>query len=305
MSSDRQVLLVGAGGFVGTWIRRALLAAGWHVIGLTRGALPGPGGNAGNFTPVLADATDLGACGLWIDRADAVVFSAAHIPRDHASAAEARACMELNAFTPLEYLRRLAPRPRPFVYISGAQGYRVSGRPAHEGDLLFPAGRATFYLASKLMGDLYTEHGRLVLGLPACVLRAGSIYGPGQARGMVANFVRQALAGQELILQDGGRHTADLTFVGDVAAAAVASLARGARGIFNIGSGRATTAVEAAQHVVAAVGRGPELIRLGQLAGEGPRGFAALDISAAQRELDFIPTAPDDGLRRTVREWTA
>ena len=300
-AAPQKLLLVGAGGFVGPWLARAALAAGWAVTGLSRRAtdIYGTG-----YIAVAADATDVVACRPYVEAADAVIYNAAYIPANYSDATEAADCLSVNAQAPLAMLGLLAARPRPFVYISSAQGYVATGRPASEGDAVFPSGRAAYYLASKLLGDIFTEHYRLVHGVPTAVLRFGSLYGPGLKRGMVAHFVEQARTGRRITLQNGGRHQADVTFVGDAGFAMTAVLERRSEGIFNIGSGCATSALAVAQLVVTAAGRSSELLDI-----EPPDkmpdggGFAALDIARAVRELGYVPTLPAAGLARTFREW--
>lgn len=301
-NSGRTALLVGASGFVGPWVARSLLEHGWDVIGLARRDYRSPG-DGGTYRSVQADAADP-RCREWVESADAVVFNAAHIPANTTSAAEAEACVRINSLLPVTYLEWIAQRPRPFVYISGGQGYRATGATATEDDTLFPSGPAAFYLGSKLLGDLFAEHYRITRGVPVTVLRIGSIYGPGQRRGMVARFVVQAKAGDRIVLQDGGAHRADLTFVGDVGQAVAATLANPGIGIVNIGSGIATSALDAALHVLRAAGGRPDQIEVIPRSAGGPApGFATLDIRRARAELGFKPTPPDVGLARTVAEW--
>jgi UDP-glucose 4-epimerase len=301
MSSARQLLLVGASGFAGPWIAGAAIAAGWHVIGLSRR----PGASAEGYTARTGDATDPRSWEAPLAEADAVVFNAAHVPADHGLAVEAELCTRTNALAPLAMLQSIARRPRPFIYISGAQGYAALDRPATETDPFFPSGHAAYYLGSKLLGDLFTEHHRTVYGVPTSVLRLGSLYGPGLQRGMIARFVAQAYRGETIVLQDGGRHRVDLTFVGDAGKAVVAVLERRTTGVFNVASGEWSSALDAARAVLTASGRPETLLRIEPARDGPPGGFAAVDIGRARRELGFRPTELREGIGRTVREWTS
>ena len=276
------------------------MEAGWAVIGLSR--RPGNGDGQPHYEAVAADAADAAVCEPLVAKVDAVVFNAAHIPADLGSPTEATACLQTNALLPLAYLGWLSARPRPFIYISGGQGYQTGQTPALETAPFFPTAQATFYLGSKLLGDIYTEHYRLAHQHPTAVLRAGSLYGPGQQRGMVARFVTQAKAGGSIVLQDRGTHRADLTFVADVGQAVVGVLERRAVGIFNVGSGRSTSAAEAAVIILRAAGRRPEDLSIQPATGE-PKGFAPLDIGRARAHLGFEPTPPETGLALTVDAW--
>jgi UDP-glucose 4-epimerase len=233
-----------------------------------------------------------------------VVYNAAYIPTNYGDPKEAELCLRVNALAPLAILSLLATRPRPFLYLSGAQGYQPEGRLATESDRFFPSGHATYYLASKFLGDIYTEHYRGAHNLPTTTLRIGSVYGPGQQRGMITHFVEQARSGKRICLKNGGLHQADLTFVPDVGAAVVAVLQSKAVGIFNIGAGCATTALDAARLVLSSAGQSDNLLEIEPVtAPASTYGFAALDIAKAKVEIGYVPTPPSVGIQRTVLEW--
>lgn len=289
-------MLIGAGGFVGPWIARALTRHGFSVIALTRRPVPQEQG----VRAIIGDITVPGTVAEWIASADAVVFNAGYLPKNYADPAEADACVRTNA---LAVLNVLASKPRTFVYISTAQGYAPLERAATESDAIFPAARATYYLGSKLLGELYVEQYRLAHKLPATTLRLGALYGPNLKTGMIANFVRQAGSRAPIVLQDGGRFSSDLTYVADVGEAVAQAVLREASGIFNIGSGCRTSAIAAAGLVVRLLEADPASITVAP-AGPGPApGFNALDITRARRELGLMPTSVDFGLAATVKNW--
>lgn len=290
-------MLIGAGGFVGPWIAQALTRHSFGVVALSRRPVPERLG----VCAITGDITVPGTVADWIAGADAVVFNAAYLPKDYADPLEADACLRTNA---LAVLNVLASRPRAFVYISTAQGYAPLERAATELDAIFPTAHATYYLGSKLLGELYTEHYRLAYKLPVTTLRLGALYGPNLKTGMIANFIRQANSGAAIVLQDGGRFSSDLTYVADVGEAVAQTVLRKVSGIFNVGSGRRTSAIEAAGLVVRLIEADPASITVNP-AGLGPApGFNALDISRACRELKMVPTPVNEGLASTIKNWS-
>jgi nucleoside-diphosphate-sugar epimerase len=296
MGPRPKVLLIGCGGFVGPWIGRALLRHEFEVMGLAR-RVPASAG----FCTAQVDVTAPGALDEWVKRADAVVFNAGYLPKNYADIAEAEACLRTNA---LAVLAVLATRPARFVYISTGQGYCPTSTPARETDPLFPSARASYYLGSKLLGDLYTEHHRVVHGLATTVLRLGALYGANMRSGMVATFIRQSRAGQSIRLQDGGGFSSDLTWVGDVGEAVAQAVKREVVGVFNIGSGRATSAFEAAHIIVQTLSGDSSLIEVEPRREKSLLGFPALNVDRARRELGFAPTPVDQGLSETARTWS-
>jgi UDP-glucose 4-epimerase len=292
MNSSRRVLLLGAGGFVGPWIARALRDQGFAVTGLTRRSVPAEP----RVHFVTCDITVPGAVRNWVEKADAVIFNAAYIPKNYADPSEAQACLRTNALAVLDVL---AAKPPAFVYISTGQGYLPVAGLARESDAIFPAARATYYLGSKLLGELYTEHYRLQHQIPAAILRLGALYGPSLQTGMIATFMRELAGGNSVLLQDGGRFSSDLTYVEDIGAAVTETLESGAAGIFNIGSGRATSALKAARVVAQVIGAADALITVAPARAGLPSGFAALDITRAREKLGFVPTSLEQGLAAT------
>src|SRR5688500_1217165 len=122
MGKVKKVLVIGAGGFVGPWVCRALGAAGCIVVGLSR-RLPQHPGGAFEFTGIVGDAREPATYASAVEDVDAVVFNAAYLPRNYSDPAEAENCLKTNAIAPLELLRRLTECPKPFIYMSSAQGY--------------------------------------------------------------------------------------------------------------------------------------------------------------------------------------
>lgn len=300
MNAPSKVVVIGSRGFVGPQIVADLERRGWDVLGVSRRA---EGTATGRSRVLAADVTQASSEASWLRWADAVIYNAAHLPRDYTDPAEAEACWRVNAYGVLRVLEALRGTGKRFIYISTGQGYVPKSEPAREEDAIFPAHRATYYLASKLTGELYTEHYRLNYSVPACVLRLGALYGAGQAGGMVGTFVRKARERSPLVLRDGGLFASDLTWVMDAGRAAGAALAADASGVFNIGSGRATTAIEAARIVVQAAGADDTLITVEPASAGALPGFAPLDIGRAKTHLSYVPTPVETGLVETVREW--
>ncbi len=68
-------------------------------------------------------------------------------------------------------------------------------------------------------------------------------------------------------------------------------------GVFNAGSGRACTSLEAAQIVADAVGAERHLIAVeGDSTDAAPRGFRVLNVSKAANELSYAPLSFREGI---------
>lgn len=157
------------------------------------------------------------------------------------------------------------------------------------------------YGTAKLAGEEYLLTYRRLHGMANIVLRFGNVFGPRQdphgEAGVVAIFLGRLRDGETCLIFGDGRQERDYVYVGDVVAAALAA-AEVEGGIFNVGTGRATSVLElydicrkvagselAAEHAPARVG---ELQR------------SVLDVSKAADELGWRPdTSLEEGLRQT------
>ena len=116
---------------------------------------------------------------------------------------------------------------------------------------------------------------------------------------MVAIFLDAMAAGEETAIFGDGEQTRDFVHVDDIVSALLAAPGRG--GVFNVGSGAATSVAELHERCRAVTGddRPPRV----EPAREGDIRHSMLDVSLAERELGWRPQVGlDEGLRRTW-EW--
>jgi UDP-glucose 4-epimerase len=193
-------------------------------------------------------------------------------------------------------------RGLPVAYLSGAIVY---ADPHAVGiDESAPVGDSGFggaYGRSKLEA----EHALSTFvdeGLTLAVVRATSIYGPGQAHSkFVPGLLTRAMADETIELVPPTTDRIDLIYSDDVAAALVEAVQRGVVGTFNVGSGPVTVAEVAETCVrVAAAGR----LRI--LEAEKPRApITRFDVvtTAARRAFGFEPQVSlEEGVRAV---WTS
>lgn len=296
MTHVATVFLTGASGFLGRHVAEAFTSRGWRVLALAhRGVVP-HGAEA-----VVGDLARPETYADALVAANAVCHLAVHRPKVPPSTDEADLCVAVNALATLRLATAVAAgQTARFVYFSAGNAYAWSDEPRSEDDALYPSGSHSFYLASKLLGEIYVEHVRRTNGLAAVSLRISSPYGPGMPNGSaVAAFCRAARRGEPLLVRGGGRPTADLVYVKDVAAITVAASGGGQPGVYNIGSGRATRILDLAAAVVRASGRADLRIEL-QDDGALDLGYPALDVTKARREWGFDPQSIDAGLAATI-----
>lgn len=103
-------------------------------------------------------------------------------------------------------------RVQRFVHLSTSDVYGFPGRSVDESEPLSPRGFA--YADSKIEGEsLVWSHYKRV-GLPICVIRPATVYGP-RATLLVGGIV-EAIRKRRMVLIDEGRHNAGLTYIGNL-----------------------------------------------------------------------------------------
>jgi nucleoside-diphosphate-sugar epimerase len=227
----------------------------------------------------------------------AVCHLAAFLPPNMADSAFAERCYQVNALASLRLAEAaLAAGTRRFIFASSANAYAPKPHPATEDEVPYPAGRATYYLASKLTAELYLDHLSRTRDLALTTLRLSSVYGPGTAGGVVARFMALAAAGQPLTVRDGGIPRTDHVYIDDVVDLVARALEQPETGTFNAGSGEHISLSDLAHSVRATYPERDVEIRTEPPAGEPAPSFAALDIGKARLAFGYAPRTLSDGL---------
>ena len=262
------VLVTGADGFVGRWVLRALLAAGYGVVGAVQ---PGPPHEDG-LTDAERDAV------LWIPLelgdlhsvrqvasrpVDAVIHLAA-VASGGDALRDPGVAWAVNAAGTARLLGEFGRRHREgegdplVVVVSSAEVYGAGpSRPLRETDAIAPRSP---YAASKAGAELAAMETRARTGLRVIITRAFPHTGPGQDERFVAPAFARRLRGARLaharVVKVGNLEPVrDFLDVRDVAAAYVALLERGEPGeVYNVASGQGVSLQELFDRLSAIVG---------------------------------------------------
>lgn len=140
------------------------------------------------------------------------------------------------------------------VYLSSAAVY---GNPVYLPlDENHPTNPLSPYGLTKLMGEEVVEfYGKL--GLRYAVMRLFNVYGPCQNRayaGVIVKFVERAKQGLPPVIYGSGDQTRDFIHIDDVVKFIEIVIEKKARGVFNVGTGKATSIKELAKLVMRLVG---------------------------------------------------
>ncbi len=138
--------------------------------------------------------------------------------------------------------------------------------------------------------------------IKVCCLRYFNVYGKNQRFNPYGNvlpiFAERVKRGKELIVYGDGNQTRDFIDVRDVVSANILAFERQASGVYNIGTGKASTVSELVKCVKDASGKEIKPVNKPPRAGEVRDSVA--DISKARKELCFSPKVT---LKQGVRDY--
>jgi len=312
-------LVTGGAGFIGSHVVAALRAAGRRVVvldDLSSGRVENLAAWAGDPAVRLIVGDVRGELPALLAGAGpfaAVIHLAAQVSVLRSVEAPL-ADLDLNLRATVQLaLWAAAEGVRAFVFASSAAVYGDAPALPLAEDL--PAAPCSPYGAAKRSAELYLHALGQLRGLSTACLRLFNVYGPRQDpaspyAGVVALFLRRALAGEALTVYGDGTQTRDMVYVGDVARALVLACAPGRSGqlVCNVGTGRETSVgalAEAARAAARACGATPgAIVRAPARAGEISRSLA--EVAGAARQLGFRAEVDlDEGLRRTAAAMLA
>ncbi|MDP2167672.1 MAG: NAD-dependent epimerase/dehydratase family protein [Thermodesulfovibrionales bacterium] len=160
----------------------------------------------------------------------------------------------------------------------------------------------TPYAISKEATENYLRFFSKTYGLPYVVLRYATVYGPGQATGAMADYIRKLSSGQQADIWGDGTKTRDYVFIADVVRANLLALTVRSDNpdpVFNISSGVETTLNTLYKKTSDLLGRKAMPVYHKDRPGEQIR--FCLNNSKAKKELGWRPEfSLDEGLKITV-----
>jgi dTDP-L-rhamnose 4-epimerase len=184
-------------------------------------------------------------------------------------------------------------------------GEGVSGGVTRES---WPANVTSVYGLSKYDQEQLCLIAGKAYGIPTTALRFFNVYGPRQAlsnpyTGVIAIFASRLLNGKPPIIYEDGMQTRDFVSVHDVVNACALALVARAVGVFNVGTGRATTVLDVARMLRRVLGKlYIEPIVTGTRRAGDIRHCVA-DISQAREKLGYEPAIRlEDGLS-DLADW--
>lgn len=315
MWEQKQVLITGAGGFIGSHLTEALVKAGAKVRVFIRYNSRDGRGNLEDLEPgmleeieiIAGDLRDADVIERSVKGCDAVFHLGALVGIPY-SYKNPREVVETNIMGTFNVLT--AARDHGVERIVHTSTSEVYGSALYVPiDESHPLQGQSPYSASKIGADKLAESFYASFDLPVVTVRPFNCYGPRQsARAVIPTLITQALACREIRL--GNTDTLrDFTFVTDTAEGFIkaAQSQEGFGKVINIGSGREISIGQLAQIIITTLQSTAEIVvdeaRIRPSRSEVNRLLA--DNRLAKDTIGWEPRVSlEEGIRRTV-SWVA
>ena len=299
--AGRRCLVLGAGGFLGTHLCRALMEQNLPVRGFGRrvlfqDAIEGIEWRQGDFLDAASFPAIVAGCDTVFHLIGATTPSTAETNRV--------ADITANVIPTLKLLDACVANGVRRVIFTSSGGTVYGNFPVMPIPETAPTEPISSYGIAKLTVEKYLAQYQRLYGLEYRILRIANAYGPFQmgtkGQGAIAAFLPRILAHQPIEIWGDGHVVRDYAFAADIAAALVSSAAhQGSARVFNIGSGQGHSLIEIVRLIEAIMGAEVRIKWRPARPVDVARNI--LDIGLAERELNWRPqTSLEDGLRLTL-----
>ena len=307
---DVPALVLGATGFIGRWVARALSEAGARVTAVGRNQrateemMHGLGIRA---VVVSCDLTQPGGLhDVLVQAQPSIVFNLAGYGVD-TTERDADAAQALNADLPRALAEVMAEcvasewRGQRVVHAGSALEYGTASGDLAEGTTCTPT---TLYGRTKLAGTLRLHEAARALGVRAATARLFTVYGPGEHDGRLLPSLLAGSRDADVIRLSAGMQQRDFTYVDDVVHGLLALGALGGEdtGVVNMATGELTTVRRFVEIATRVAGIARERLAFGALPTRAEEmNHAPVNVVRLRTLTGWSPaTSIEDGVRRTL-----
>jgi UDP-glucose 4-epimerase len=296
------ILIIGAGGFLGSALSRRLLGQGRSIHRLLRA--PAPSLGKGD-TVHVGDLNDIDLIRTILPMCNTIFhLGSATTPGSSANRPSMEA--ELNLLPTMHLLEALHDFPLKRLIFTSSGG-TLYGNPktatVAETAALSPL---SYHGAGKLATEAFLRTFHNLTGLSVTVLRPSNLYGPGQSLregfGLIRTILENARCGSPINIWGDGESVRDFLYIDDMvnACCRVLSNHHSAWQVFNVGSGEGHSINQIRQMVEEVTGIQIPAIYHSPRPGDVRR--FVLDCSTIRYELGWNPVVPlSDGIHHTWR----
>ena len=297
---DDHILVLGAGGFVGRHLVRALAQRGDKVIAASRRPIPFGEANVQSVIGELSDPADFMPL---IARSRTVVHLASR-STPGSSAGNAMAELNNNLHPTLGLLEALQHKPRTeLLYLSsGGSLYATTDDAAAETAPVLPR---SYHGAAKIAAEHFIAAWCLQYGSAATIVRPSNIYGPGQTEragfGIIPTVLGKTIRSEPVTVWGDGSAVRDYLYIDDFVALCTSILAAPMTAgtcTLNAASGVGVSIHDLLLAIEAVTGKPLQRIHDASRAVDATR--VVMDPTLASRRYGWAPTTSlREGLRQT------
>jgi nucleoside-diphosphate-sugar epimerase len=322
---DRNILVVGGAGFVGSNLVRRLLQLSPRQVIIVDNLLSAERANipsAPTIHFVQGSITDDAILSGLPDDLD-FVFHLATYHGNQSSIHNPLADHENNTLTTLKLYERLKDSQALIKVVYASAGCTVAEKTFDRANATNEDAPVSLYLdspyqISKIIGEFYSNYYFQRYKLPVVKARFQNVYGPGEIlgagqwrgtpatvwRNVTPTFIYRALKQMPLIVENQGIATRDFIYVDDIVEGLILSAVKGQSGaVYNLASGVETSILELAQ-TINRLTANPVPMQLGPARDWDRSGKRFGSTAKARQELAFVAkTKLVDGLTKTIA-WT-
>jgi UDP-glucuronate decarboxylase len=303
---NKRILVTGGAGFVGTHLCRRLLDGGHRVVcmdNFSTGSMHNVAELLNNpaFSLLTQDVNE--AVNLEVDEIYNLACPASPVHYQ----ADPIATLKTSVVGALNMLELARDRNIPVLQASTSEVYgdpHVHPQSENYWGNVNPIGPRACYDEGKRSAETLFFDYRRQFGLPIKVVRIFNTYGPHMhpADGrVVANFIKQALSGDDITVYGDGTQTRSFCYVDDLVAGLMAMMSSrpDVTGPINLGNPEEFTIRQLADLILELTNSNSRIVHR-PLPVDDPRQRLP-DIEKARRLLDWTPSVPlRDGLTRTI-----
>ncbi|MFQ6103268.1 MAG: NAD-dependent epimerase/dehydratase family protein [Candidatus Glassbacteria bacterium] len=315
--SDKDVMITGGLGFIGSNLGRHLLEYGARII-LVDSLIPDYGGNPFNIKGIedkvkvnIADIRDRSGINHLVKGRD-YIFNLAGQVSHIDSMRDPMTDLEINCRSQLSLLQACREN-NPEVKVIFAGTRQVYGKPNYiPVDEAHPLQPTDVNGINKMAGEWYHILYNKIYGIRTVSLRLTNTYGPRllmkhNRQGFIPWFIRQVIDGEEITIFGNGQQKRDVNYVDDVAKAfmLVAASEKANGKIYNLGGKEPITLLELTRKIIEVAGTGSYTLK--PFPAEKKRidiGDYWGDYRKINAELGWEPEVEiEDGLEETIEYY--
>ncbi|MFA5386119.1 MAG: NAD-dependent epimerase/dehydratase family protein [Candidatus Paceibacterota bacterium] len=298
---NENILVTGAGGFIGLHLSEQLVKNGHTVFGLAHSKIDKNLKNLSDdksFHLIKGDVCDFDFINKTLkENKIKTIFHLAALLPGVADLDNPFPVFNVNTNGTLNLLSAAYKNNvERFIYASTMSVYTEmpENLPVTENQPTVPS---TIYGISKLTGELLCGAYSGKMGIT--ILRYGGAYGKNQHEtNAVYRFIAQALKNEPITIYGSGKQSTDFVYIDDVVNGSILAAENNIQVIYNIGSGEETSIKELAEKIIKITESKSKIIFVDKETDRPFRFF--LDVKKAKEKLGYSPLSLEKGLTKYI-----